>query len=228
VSLVAAGKQRVLPSGRALRKVPFGIGRGIVIPVDFSKHTRLFLGLYEVELNRFLRAFCGPGTTCFDVGAQLGYDALVLAQLTRSPVISFEANAELAAEMSTTFAANGVLGRLTEARHAYVGAASDGTSIALDDVAYGDGFIPDFMKIDIDGAEVDALQGAVRILRERRPHLIIETHSQQLERGCALILRDAGYAPTVVHQRRIWPDHRPTDHNRWLIARGTDQGAKLS
>lgn len=217
-------KNRLLPQGTKLRTVPFGIGSGAVVPIDFSRHTRLYLGLYELELNRYLRAFCVPGARSFDVGAQIGYDAVILARLARAPVISFEADHALAEAMVATFAANEAVAGLITARHATV-ARSTGAegALALDDVAYGEGFVPGLIKLDIDGGEVEALHGAGRILREARPHLIIETHSPELERASALLLRDAGYTPRIVHQRRVWPDHRPSAHNRWLVAQGAPQ-----
>jgi hypothetical protein len=62
------------------------------LAVDFQSDTRIYLGLYEIELNRHLRRLCTPGTPSFDVGGGMGYDALVLARLTRAPVASFEAD----------------------------------------------------------------------------------------------------------------------------------------
>jgi methyltransferase FkbM-like protein len=223
-TLSRALKHRLLPRGTALRRVPLGIGRGAVVPIDFAHHTRLYLGLYEIELNRHLRAFCRPGLRAYDVGAQIGYDALILARLTRAPVVSFEADAALAHGMAVTFAANPALAPLLTARHATVARASSAAGeVALDDVAREQGVMPGMIKLDVDGGELEALEGAARILRDGRPHLVVETHSPQLERDCALLLRDAGYRPRVVHQRRVWPDHRPTDHNRWLVAAGAPQ-----
>lgn len=217
-------KNHVLPSGTHLRPVGLGVARGLVVPLDFTKHTRLYLGLYEIELTRFMRRFCTPGLRSFDVGAQIGYDALILARLTRARVISFESDAPLADSLAQTFAANGEVGALISARHATVGRVTraDGL-LALDDVAYGEGFVPGVIKIDIDGGEVEALLGARRILQHARPHLIVETHSLELERTCGMLLRDVGYRSIIVHQRRAWPDFRPTPHNRWLIAGGEPQ-----
>lgn len=220
---LAAAKSRLLPTGSKLRRIPFGIGRGAIVPVDFARHTRLYMGLYEVELNRHLRTLCTLGMPTFDVGAQLGYDALVLARLSRAPVLSFEADHALAQTMVETFLANRDISGLLSARHATIARTSGGGKISLDDVAYGDGFVPGLIKFDIDGGEVEALKGSGRLLREARPHLVIETHSLELERDCALLLKAAGYRPRIVHQRTVWPDHRPTSHNRWLVAEGSPQ-----
>jgi hypothetical protein len=220
--LVPSLKSRLLPPGPAIRTVPFGLGAGVRLPIDFAQHTRLYLGLYEIELHRHLRALCIPGIRSFDVGAQIGYDALVLARMTRAPVMSFEADERLIPALRQTFAANTALAGHLHVRHGFVGNANSAADnvVSLDDVAYKDGFVPGLMKIDIDGGEVEALHGAARILRDARPHLIIETHSLALERACGDLLVEAGYTPRIVHQRRIWPDYRPTDHNRWLVAVG--------
>jgi hypothetical protein len=64
------------------------------------------------------------------------------------------------------------------------------------------------------------LDGARRILAERRPHLVIETHGRDVERACAELLREYGYAPLVVDQRRVLKEGRPNPENRWLVAEG--------
>lgn len=81
-------------------------------------------------------------------------------------------------------------------------------------------FTPDFIKMDIEWAELDALQGAQRILSTRKPGLIVETHSKELEAGCIDLLRGHGYEPKIVDQRRWFPDARTIPHNRWLVCEG--------
>jgi methyltransferase FkbM-like protein len=182
--------------------------------VDFEHETRLFLGLYEIELNRHLRAILRPGVRAFDVGAQAGYDALVIAKHTGAPVASFECDRECLARMQSTFTLNPQLGELVEPVEAMVG-----VDLGLDDFAYGAGFVPDFLKIDVDGGEVDVLRSAERLITERRPAMIVEIHSAALERECGELLVDHGYGVTIVNQRRIAPDYRPTKElNRWLVA----------
>jgi FkbM family methyltransferase len=57
----------------------------------------------------------------------------------------------------------------------------------------------DLVKLDLEGAELRALQGARRLLGERRPALIIELEPEHLERqggsiaALESLLRDAGY-----------------------------------
>jgi methyltransferase FkbM-like protein len=89
--------------------------------------------------------------------------------------------------------------------------------IVLDEVA-SQHFVPSFLKVDVDGAELEVLHGAERLLHEHRPAVVLETHASGLEEACGILLRDAGYHVTVVSQRRVLRDHRPIPHNRWLVA----------
>ncbi len=210
-------KRVVLPAA-APRTLPRGLARGIRMNVDFTDLTRTYLGLYEIELNRFLRRMLTPGVTAFDIGVQYGYDTLTIAKLTGAPVAAFERDPRWVEHMTANFALNPGIGDLITP---VVGAVGDEPGqIGLDDWAYGVGFVPDFIKLDIDGGEVGALRCARRILSERRPDLIVETHTPALEQECGRILLEHGYRPTIVHQRGLWPDLRPTEHNRWLVADG--------
>ncbi len=217
VDMKAWIKPKMLPHGRRVRRLPMGIGRGLKMGVDFHRgETRLYLGLYEMELNRHLRALAHPRYRCFDLGGQYGYDALILAKLTGAPVVSVEALPELAVEIRQNAAANPGLARI-DVVCGYVDAEDDGDKVTIDRLAdlYG---MPDLMKLDIEGGEVAALRGATKVLAARRPAILLEVHGADVEWECLALLRQAGYAPpTVVVPRRWLPEHRPLDHNRWLI-----------
>lgn len=216
-------KSVLLPSGPQIRTLPLGIARGIRMQIDFAHQTKMYAGLYEVELNRHLRRACRPHYNCFDVGGQFGYDALVMAKLTGGRVTSFECDPEACAQMQANLLANPRYGHRVEIRRTFVAAAADPSRghSTLDDAAFSsEGFVPDFLKIDIEGCEYDALQGARRILETRRPSLIVETHARRLEEECARYLRGFGYEPLVVQARRWLRDYRPAEHNRWLVAEG--------
>ena len=205
------------------RRLPAGIGRGIWLEIDFAHHTRLYAGLYEIELNSTLRRLCPPGTRSFDVGAHFGYDALVLAKISGSCVRSFECEPPLADRMKRNLALNPELAKRIHLSLAYVDAKSEAEQgrTTLDDAAHsGGGFVPGFVKIDVEGAEAAVLRGSKRLLSESRPALLIETHSPEAEDECQLILRSHDYAPHIVDRRRWLPDHRPIAHNRWLVASG--------
>lgn len=223
--------KRPLVAANGPRRLPAGIGRGIRLEIDFAHHTGLYAGLYEIELNPSLRRLCPPGTASFDVGAHFGYDALILAKLSKSDVRSFECEAPLAERMHRNLSLNPDLAKRIQLTVAYVGARSDPVQghVTLDDAARtADGFVPGFVKIDVEGAEAEVLRGSEWLLAECRPALVIETHALESEEDCLRILRAHGYAPEVVDARRWLRDHRPTAHNRWLVAAGGSSVAGIS
>ena len=80
---------------------------------------------------------------------------------------------------------------------------------------------PCFIKMDIDGGEVEVLRGSARLLEFDDVRWLIETHSVELEAECIRILQEAGYVTKII--RNAWwrffiPEQRPIPHNRWLIA----------
>ena len=156
------------------------------------------------------------GSVHVDVGGSSGYDALLLAKLTDAPVLTIEASERVVDELTRNVAANPGLD--VRILHARVGAATTADVVSLDELAYGEGFAPGLVKIDIEGAELDALRGATRLLREGRPALVVEVHSPTLEDDCRVFVCESGYPPpTVVDQRRVLKEERPLAHNRWLI-----------
>jgi hypothetical protein len=215
----------VLRPGRVWR-IPAGIARGLRLEVRPDAPLHIYLGTAEMELARYIREFVHPGSRCLDIGGSEGYYALVLARRSRSDVFSFESDRAAVAQMKRNLALNPKDGRNVTVLEAYVAherVAAERVE-ALDDlVRSGELFHPDFIKIDVEGAEPRVLAGARKILTTRRPHLIIETHSAALEAECIALLSEVGYTPFVVDQRRWLRERRPAEHNRWLIAPGCDR-----
>lgn len=212
--------KRCLPDGKQVRTIRFGIARGIRLGLDLrGGDLQMFLGLYEVELSRHLRALAFPGAKAFDVGGSIGYDALVLARLTKGPVVSVECDPRLAGELAANAARNPTLGPVVVETVA-VSSTTTSTTITLDDLMARH-FVPDLVKMDIEGAETEALRGATQLLA-RHPGIVLEVHGERTEGDCIELLDAAGYAaPIVVDPRRWLPEHRPLPHNRWLILHGS-------
>jgi hypothetical protein len=213
-------KAALLPRGRVMRTLPIGVARGVRMEVDFMHHAQLFLGLYELELNRHLRRLAVPGTLSFDIGGSFGYDALVLAKLTGARVCTVEMDDAAVGRLRRNLDANAWAD--VEVVHATVAATTDASAATytLDDLAFqrDGGFVPALVKIDIEGNELAALRGATELLGSARPALVVEVHSRALEDACIDQVRSHGYpAPAVVDQRRFLREHRPLTHNRWLV-----------
>ncbi len=216
MSVRNAVKTLILPRGAAFRRLPLGPASGITMKIDFAHQTTLYLGLYEIELNPHVRRLVRPGCRCFDVGADVGYYALLLAKLSGRPVVAFESQASAVRGLRDNIAHNPYE---VEVYTVSVG-EKDGDGFMTLDRAAAETFVPDFIKMDIEGAEAAALKGADGILRRRKPHLIIEVHGRHTEEQCMDILGRHGYAPLVVEQRRWLSETRPAGHNRWLVCEG--------
>lgn len=65
-------------------------------------------------------------------------------------------------------------------------------AITLDIAADLNG-MPDVIKIDIEGAELLALRGAHRVLRERKPVLLVEVHTPEIGVEFYPLLENYGY-----------------------------------
>lgn len=194
----------------------------------------------EPTVRAAIYDLAGPTDTVFDVGAHIGGLSSILSRTVgpNGQVIAFEASAATAAQLNTNMVANGY--RNVTIFHGAVysrsgmlvslsdnGAASrvsdDGVelveTIQLDELCRDHGLAPSFMKMDIEGAEFEALQGAETLLREVRPHIVFEHNigddrALNLLRASGYVTYDAArYVPVASSQ-----DFEPGAHNANAIA----------
>jgi hypothetical protein len=212
---MAQGVKALLPKGKRYRVVRFGPASGCTMGVDFNCHVKSYLGIYEYELLPHLKRMIQVGSYCFDIGGKDGYDALMMANMSKAKVISFECDHAAAEEMRNTFALNPALA--IEVAEAFVG-ATDGEQCITIDKACRQFFIPDFIKLDIEGAEDAALNGAIGTLTTHKPHLIVEVHGEDKEQHCVSLLKSFGYTIQIVDQGRFLKDPDRIGFNRWIAA----------
>jgi hypothetical protein len=216
-------KRLLLPDKDEPRKLRFGLGKGARMNINLRTHVRYYLGIYEYALNKHLKKMLRPGIVCYDIGGNFGYDAIVLAQRTKGTVISFERQDVHVHDITENAKLNP--GLKIEVVRAFVGGQDQEGFVRIDTIAKR-GPLPDFMKMDIEGAEVEALQGAEWVLSTRKPDILIEVHGMDKEQGCLEILRRHGYEPIIVNYNRIWGEARdPAVHNRWIVAYGKPSAA---
>lgn len=60
--------------------------------------------------------------------------------------------------------------------------------------------LPDLVKIDVEGAEVDVLSGAPEVLARAKPVIVVSTHVREAHEATWSLLQSLGYAVNVVNE----------------------------
>ena len=181
-----------------------GILKGYRMRVDWSRHRSFLYGCWEPEIQEALLDLVREGSCALDIGAHIGYYTLLLSKLvgSRGKVIAFEPLPENFDVLEENIQLN--LGCHVEAVNKAVFESSSqlelgfttdspfpGTAslfaepglplvrvdaVSLDDFLHDRNERIDFIKIDVEGAEEQVLQGARRTIERDHPTLIIEVH----------------------------------------------------
>lgn len=190
--------------------------------LHWQSHKAYVFGTYEPAVIRAIQQHVLPGWTVLDAGAHIGYYTLLLAELVgpEGKVIAFEASPEIFAVLKENIHLNRC-GNVVLENRAVAGsprrlalrrndayplsatssihsgrAAVEVEAVALDQFL-GSGFDRvAFIKMDVEGAEAEALQGLRELLRRDHPLLLIEIHGFDVykEQHPALCeLKEIGY-----------------------------------
>lgn len=177
---------------------------------------RFIGGRYDPSAVRVLSASVWPGMTVYDVGAHVGYLTLLAAQRVgrQGRVIAFEPlplnlrylRGHLRANhLGQVSLVEACVSDRTGPVHFDLGKGTgrgrlqpmvDGRfrSVTIDEeVAAGRLPAPDFIKMDVEGAELLALQGARQTLLTHRPEILLSVHGEQLKHDCSTFLTGLGY-----------------------------------
>lgn len=203
-----------------------GVGRGLAFNPGGSTAGTL-LGTREVDLQRAFALFVSPGMTVYDVGANVGFYSVIAARLAgpNGRVVAFDPlrkNAEMIehnarlnrfahisvheialgnddGEAEFLVSKNPSWGRLKIAGRPQSVIAEEMVSVRCIDSLARDGLTAaDVMKIDVEGAEVEVLEGARKTLRSARPILFIDLHGTNEK--VATLLRELDYDARAVGQ----------------------------
>jgi FkbM family methyltransferase len=189
-------------------------------------------GKGEPAVQRALQVYVRPGMNFYDVGANIGFFSLLAARLVgeKGRVTAFEADPEVASRLREHVARNCFSWLTVEQKAVWsergtvifersdprvspdrglgrvVKAAGPGTleieAVSLDEYA-ATAAAPDFIKCDVEGAEVEVFRGARRILEEKRPGILCELHSEENRRTLLEEFSRLGYACELCDENHI-------------------------
>jgi FkbM family methyltransferase len=194
-----------------------GINKGLRWVVGSSIHG-CWLGTYEHEKQATVSQLLRPGMVAWDVGANAGFYTLAFSRLVgdTGKVYAFEPLAENTNNLLTHLRLNniknaqivqaaladqsGLIGFSVAASNS-MGHISQQESCYLVPTLTVDDFLarspearPDFLKIDIEGAESSLLLGASHMLRHSAPEIVLALHGEEQSRQCVELLRSHGYS----------------------------------
>lgn len=185
------------------------------LPQSRGKILRILGGTYEPEQTRLFQQQITAGATVFDIGAHVGYYTLLASVLVgpKGRVCAFEPNPEncgflrrhvqlndaanVTVENAAVSNSNGTAsfafgtgsgtGRLAE--HGVL----DVRTVRLDEFCRERKVEPGFLKIDVEGAELEVLRGADEIIGSHHPVIFLSTHDTDVHAECLAWLSERSY-----------------------------------
>ncbi len=178
----------------------------------------VYFNRMETEQTAAMLSEVRAGATFFDVGANVGYYSILASRLVgpEGKVVSFEPLLRnlsyLQRHVELNRASNvrvlpfavsneNTLLSFSTGENSAMGHLDRGGSgeilvqaVTLDQMADRLGLMPDVIKMDVEGAEMDVFRGAERIMSEGRPTVFLSTHSAQLRTDCLAFLEGIGYS----------------------------------
>jgi len=204
------------------RRILAGMACGYRIEVSPAEHLSYLLGTNEPHLQRIIRGFVSAGDTAYDIGANIGYVTLSLAKRVgaQGHVIAFEpfprniasfrknieinflqnvrlmelAASDCAGEATIRLLENPATASLVWHRGHPSATELKVRTVPIDDlIDAGKIPLPRFVKIDVEGAEGQVLQGMHRTIATARPVIFVECSEVGREKSWQL-LKELGYA----------------------------------
>ncbi len=178
--------------------------QGFKMSTDWKRYRGYIYGNWEPVATEAILKYVQPGMCVFDVGAHLGYYSLLLAKSVGSGgrVVSFEPAEgnfctlkrnilinslnNISLVNLALFSKSGTIRMFVSSADTASGDWSisrdsnkDGIevqTISLDQFCETNHVLPDFLKIDVEGAEYDVLLGGRETIGRSQPTMLIELH----------------------------------------------------
>lgn len=206
------------------------LDNGFLVPVDALDkvtHEAWLRGILAPDLEPAINRYVKPGTIAVDVGANLGFVSLLMAEKVGKygEIFAIEPNPEMLLRIEKIFWLNGLqnykifeCGCSDEKRDAYMLIDQGDHSrsrISQDQTGFQVQLLPldlilkdvnksvSFIKIDVEGYEGEVLAGAKKTLQKHRPAVVFETGTHTFEQISSIskILKEISYEVVgVLHE----------------------------
>jgi len=228
-------KIKILIRPHGFSRIKSGVGKGLLWSHQVSD-LRYLTGSYEPELSDWLKQKIVSGKSFVDIGANAGYFSLLANHLsvnTQQRIVAIEpiqANIDLinkhlnlngairvelmaiavADENRTVeFSTSSNLSANTYSAESSVHKNNAKISIQaknLDAICQELNMVNFVVKIDVEGAELDVLKGAVNVLSLNKPELILATHEchvKGVEQQCLDFLKTKSYICELIKEEKF-------------------------
>jgi FkbM family methyltransferase len=201
-------------------------GRQFLNPVG-QRSPAYCIGRFERHLAEAMADLVPVGGVAFDIGANVGWHTIRLSQLVGGDglVVAFEPSERDREILRANLGINGVANVVIDSRAVFsdTGSVSFATfdvpgvghvvrgdtpsdanvttvaSVTIDDLVFIEGVrAPNFVKVDIEGGELAAVEGASRVLTEIRPAVAVELRRGPLWNQVAAEFQQRDYSMTVL------------------------------
>lgn len=218
------GIRSLLPRSARKHRILGGPLGGSFIVTSWHDYPAAILGRTEESLLRWFAANVNKGETWLDIGAHYGYTAIALSKLVGESgrVFAFEPMLNTAGCICRTRSLNNLpqmtvvplaLGNKAELAIDSMLSVRGMIDSTLQD---GNGFRESFIisqldwlwptisgndqsvhgiKIDVQGMEIDVLEGMADILNRKKPKLLVELHAGVSRDRFLEVIRSCGYSP---------------------------------
>lgn len=176
-----------------------------------------WLGWYEIGKRQAFETAIPEGAVVYDIGANVGYYSLMASAVSgpAGHVYAFEplprnvdflqkhvtlnkmtdritvfdvAVSDKSGEAAFDLGASTSMGHLAESGEIKV------RQVRLDDmVTAGEIEPPDYMKVDVEGAEFEVLNGARKVLELHKPVIFLDTHNREAHNATVELLNELDY-----------------------------------
>lgn len=232
-------------------EISAGPARGLVFPINLPRDKLFWTGTWEKQVAEVISKNIREGDVCLDIGSHRGLMAGIMALASRGTVYCFEPNPEnhdhlerlrglnpgldlclvnvavsdSDGEAEFSIMPESSMGKLSESVFQSEAQQTGRITVptrALDSLLNDKTIVlPEFLKIDVEGAELLVLKGAANLIADKRPTIVVELHSYSLAHECTDWLRSYRYGMRII-ESGIDLDDREAFRVCHLLARAHD------